>query len=251
MADSVNPIVAAWQIRRAMRTTRHPQPGGEGTMDHSALALILAAVRDGGIDSLVGETRPLEPYTRPLESIDPASLTPAHALAYWINLYNAHAIELARYAARRDMSTVLDVDGAFDGTVTSIAGETLSMNAIEHGKIRRFGNPLIHGALVCGSVSCPTLRGEPFTGEGIGAELDDQMRWFLANGGAVVVGDTLHLSRVFGWYSGDFVRGAPSWLPARKSRVVAALADWLPEEAATAARVEYMAYDWGLGCAVL
>ena len=111
------------------------------------------------------------------------------------------------------------------------------MNAIEHGKIRRFGNPLIHAALVCGSISCPTLRHEPFTGHNIAAELEEQMRWFLANGGAVVTGDTLHLSRVFAWYSGDFGRGTPSWLPARKVRVVEALSPWLPSGAADAGTV--------------
>jgi len=211
---------------------------------------VLAAVGAGGSQAFADEVRPLEPYFDHLEGIDPDTLTPSHALAYWINLYNASAIELARYAARRDMSTVLDIDHAFDGTTIVVGNEELSMNAIEHGKIRRFGNPLIHGALVCGSISCPTLRGEPFTGDNIADELSEQMTWFLANDGTVLTGDTLRLSRVLYWYSGDFVRGTPSWLPAGKRRLVAALADWLPAGATEAPRVEFMAYDWGLGCAV-
>ena len=52
--------------------------------------------------------------------------------------------------------------GAFDAPWAMVGGESLSLNDIEHGKIRRFRDPRIHAALVCGSVSCPTLRYEPF-----------------------------------------------------------------------------------------
>ena len=248
MADSVNPLVAGWQIWRAMRATPPPRPAGTATADHGGLAPVLDALRRGGIEGF--DRQDLRDYLDYASSVDPDALSRDHALAYWVNHYNAHAIDLARSALDEGKASVLAFDSAFTADVARVAGDGFSLNAIEHGKIRRFGNPLIHAALVCGSISCPTLRHEPFTGHNIAAELEEQMRWFLANGGAVVTGDTLHLSRVFAWYSGDFVRGTPSWLPARKVRVVEALSPWLPSGAADAGTVSYMAYDWGLGCAV-
>jgi hypothetical protein len=57
--------------------------------------------------------------------------------------------------------SVLRMPGAFSAPFVTVAGERLSLDAIEHAKIRRFADPRIHAALVCGSVSCPTLRPPP------------------------------------------------------------------------------------------
>ena len=83
-------------------------------------------------------------------------------LAFWLNLYNAGALALAADTLSAGENTVLRIPGAFDAPWAMVGGESLSLNDIEHGKIRRFGDPRIHAALVCGSASCPTLRYEPF-----------------------------------------------------------------------------------------
>jgi hypothetical protein len=153
---------------------------------------------------------------------------------------------------------VLRVPGAFDRPWATISGEELSLNAIEHGKIRRFGDPRIHGALVCGSVSCPTLRYQPF-GPDLNEQLDDQMASFLAGGGAAVdrLSGTLRLSWIFLWYGGDFVRPKrmPTWLPARKRDLARVIARWLPADDAawvltSSPTVDYADYDWGLACSI-
>ena len=114
--------------------------------------------------------------------------------------------------------SALRVPGAFNVSWVTVGRESLTLTDIEHGKIRRFGDPRIHAALVCGSVSCPTLRHQPYQGD-IDEQLDDQMRSFLAIGGAVVDRDngTLRLSRVLLWYGRDLVapRRMPTLLPAR------------------------------------
>ena len=110
-----------------------------------------------------------------------------------------------------------------------VAGEKLSLIDIEHGKIRRFSDPRIHGALVCGSLSCPTLRPEPFVGSTLQEQLNDQMAQFLRLGGAVVDRDAgvLSLSRVFRWYGSDFVRPRimPLLFPTRMHRVANKVGD--------------------------
>lgn len=193
-----------------------------------------------------------------MEEVDPDSLSADGALAFWLNLYNAGALALAADAISAGASTVLRIPGAFDAPWAMVGGEALSLNDIEHGKIRRFKDPRIHAALVCGSVSCPSLRYEPF-GEDLGVQLDEQMRSFLSGGGARVDRETgaLELSRVFLWYGGDFVRPGrmPTWVPARRSDLARSIAQWLPDEdaswvVASSPTVAYSAYDWGLACSV-
>jgi hypothetical protein len=133
----------------------------------------------------------------------------------------------------------------------------LSLEDIEHGKIRRFRDPRIHGALVCGSASCPTLRYQPYTGNAIDDQLDAQMRTFLSGGGATYDADSGHLllSRVFLWYGADFVRPMrmPTWIPAGKRSVGKAVAKWLDPavaERANGATIGFQSYDWGLACSI-
>lgn len=193
-----------------------------------------------------------------MEEVDPDTLSVDGALAFWLNLYNAGALSLAADALEAGEATVLRVPGAFDSPWAMVNGESLSLNDIEHGKIRRFRDPRVHAALVCGSVSCPTLRYEPFDGT-ISAQLDDQMQSFLAAGGALVDRDAgvLQLSRVFLWYGGDFVRPGrmPTWLPARRRDISRAIAGWLPADdaewvVASTPDVAYATYDWGLACSI-
>ena len=139
----------------------------------------------------------------------------------------------------------------------TVGGESLSLDNIEHGKIRRFKDPRIHAALVCGSASCPTLRFEPFEGRTLDAQLDDQMTSFLAAGGAGIEGDHLMLSRVFLWYGTDFVRPArmPSFVPVTRRRIARAVAPWLPPDiqrwyASGGRAVGFLDYDWTLACSV-
>ena len=106
-------------------------------------------------------------------------------------------------------------------------------------------------------MSCPTLRAEPYEGDKLDSQLDDQMRMFLAAGGAVRHDGKLSLSRVFLWYGADFVRPdrMPTWVPASRKAVGRAAVGWLGSEAAewyerTEPRVVFQSYDWGVGCAV-
>jgi hypothetical protein len=253
-----NPLRVAWSILRARRR-RHPEPAGSAAVDHSALTPILGTLQQDGIGALIDLRTDIVEYRDHLAGVDPDALTRRSALAFWLNLYNAGALHVAAEAAARAEVSVLRVPGAFERAWVRVGGEDLSLDDIEHGKIRRFGDPRIHGALVCGSASCPTLRYEPYRGEGIGDQLDDQMRSFLTGGGAVTdrTSATLALSRVFLWYGGDFtrVRRMPTWLPARSRHLVRALrpwfdgrlVDWLDEEHP---RVGYQRYDWSLSCRI-
>ncbi len=218
---------------------------------------MLDAVAAGGIRGLGSVRDDLDGYRRHLHVVRPDDLSRDEALAYWINLNNAEALALAEEAADSGLDSLFALPGAFRRKVAVIDGEHLSLADIEHGKIRRFRDPRVHTALVCGSLSCPTLRPGPFTGACLDAELDDQARTFLASGGAVRTGDELSLSRIFRWYGGDFVRPhrMPTLLPAGGRRVARAVAPWLEPDLAAWVRsarpeVSFQRYDWALGCAI-
>jgi hypothetical protein len=215
-------------------------------------------LRAGGVGVLPAERSALSGFRNQMEEVDPDTLSIDGALAFWLNLYNAGALTLAGDALDAGELTVLRVPGAFDTPWAMVGGESLSLNDIEHGKIRRFGDPRIHASLVCGSASCPTLRHEPFD-DAVASQLDDQMRSFLVAGGASVDRDagTLRLSRVFRWYSGDFVRPGrmPTWFPARRRDLGRSIAQWLPPDDAdwvlvSTPDVDFATYDWGLACSI-
>ena len=253
-----NPVAALLSQLRARRL-RPPRPLGRTTLDHAALDPILGAVAGGGIAGLEPLAGGIGSYIDGLAGIDPDTLSRDDALAYWLNLYNAGALDLARRAFAANDTTVLRVPGAFTRPFVQVAGESLSLDGVEHGKIRRFGDPRIHAALVCGSVSCPTLRSSAYRGDGLAAQLDDQMRSFLAHGASRADRENgvLRLSRVFLWYGADVVRPhrMPALIPVSRSRVRDALLPWLPDEMQTwirqtAPKVAFVDYDWGLGCSV-
>lgn len=195
----------------------------------------------------------VESYLAQLSDVEPNELSRDEALAFWLNLYNAGAIRLAIEAHRQGEESVLRIPGAFSRPLVTVDGEDLSLDAIEHAKLRRFRDPRIHGALVCGSLSCPTLRSEPYTGEALDHQLDDQMREFLAGGGAVPDGpDGVLLSRIFLWFGADFVRPdrMPTFIPATKGQILDAVRPWLPDSVADTRRVDFQPYDWSLACSI-
>ena len=241
------------------RRVRKPLPGGVGDADHNALEPVLKDLKAGGVPALQDHRTTLADYRAGLETVDPDQLSNNGALAFWMNLYNAGALDLAAEANSRGEGSVLRVAGGFRKHWANVGGESLSLDAIEHGKIRRFNDPRIHGGLVCGSASCPTLRYEAFRGEQIQSQLGDQMRSFLAGGGAVMdqSSNVLRLSRIFLWYGTDFTRPAkmPTLLPGRKTAIADALGRWLPAHIeewriTTGPKVEFQPYDWSLGCSI-
>jgi hypothetical protein len=171
-------------------------------------------------------------------------------LAFWINAYNVLAIDLVMrhpgVASIREIGSFLrPVWGREAGRV---GGRGRSLGEIEHEILRPLGDPRIHGAIVCASVSCPPLRREPFAAERLDEQLDEQLRRWLASpekGLRVDAGaGTLHLSRVFDWFEADFEAAGgvlafvARYAPATEGR-------WIAEHAGRA-RVRYLPYDWGL-----
>lgn len=257
-SPSPNPISVGLLVLKARRVTR-PDPQGSTRLDHSRLGKVLGVLKTSGVSALPAMRPDIAAYRDQMAEVNPDTLTAAGALAYWMNLYNAGALDLAAETAASGKTTVLRVAGSFSRRWASVAGEALSLTDIEHGKIRRFRDPRIHGGLVCGSASCPTLRYEPFVAEDLDEQLDDQMRQFLLGGGAVrdEGSNQLLLSRIFLWYGADFTRPRrmPTILPTRKKTIVDALGRWLAPEIenwrlVAGPKIVFQPYDWSLACSI-
>ena len=259
MAHGPNPLAVGWSVVRSLVSVRSPGPFGTEASDHQLLRDALHRLVSEG-PSVLGQLEDeLSAYLAESSTRVPDDLTRDEALAFWINLYNTGALILAGQAQRTGEDSVLGVPGGFRSDFIFIGGESLSLDDIEHGKLRRFGDPRIHAALVCGSVSCPTLRGMPYMGSGLNEQLDDQLRYFLAAGAYSVdrAERLVRLSRVFLWFGADFVRPhrMPTFLPASLSSILSSLAPWLEAElvewiSSTDPTVEFQSYDWGLRCVV-
>lgn len=260
MTSTTSPqaVQVAWSILRSLSSVRSPTPTGGGSVDHGRFGTVLSRLDGDAFAELPSVDDDLAEYLESMQDVDPDDLTPGEALAFWLNVYNASALRLAARAARDTTPSVFGLPGAFTTPVVSVANESLSLDDIEHAKIRRFRNPTVHAGMVCGAVSCPTLRHEPFGGA-VDRQLDEQMRSFL-RGGALraerQVGRVV-LSPIFSWFGGDFTRPQrmPTLLPSRRHRVLEALTEWVGEETSDWIRqadpqVVFGPYDWRLGCVV-
>ncbi len=189
------------------------------TFDHSAFTAVLAEVVDerGFVDyaALAAARAPLDDYLRRLAATDPSALADDDRLAFWLNVYNAYTLKLV--VDNYPVGSIRDVvSGAFVPLVNTpfkvefvtVGGETMTLDAVEHGTIRaEFDEPRIHFALVCGARSCPPLRAEAYTGDRLDAQLDDQAHRFLHNPAKNRVpadDETIRLSKIFDWFGDDF-----------------------------------------------
>lgn len=248
-------IRSVWRASRV----RRPKPVGAGTFNHQLLAPILCTVAESGLAGATRVRTELTAYRQSLHTTDPDGLSHADALAFWINLYNAEVLEAALEARDAHLDSLIRVQDVFDRPRGEISGEMLSLDDIEHGKIRRFGDPRVHAVLTCGSVSCPTLPARPLVGDGLDDQLDAAMVNFLHEGGATLDRESneVRLSRIFLWYGADFVHPAsmPRWRPVTRRSVTLSLEAWMSPEDATwvreaRPRTRFQPYDWGLSCRV-
>jgi hypothetical protein len=86
--------------------------------------------------------------------------------------------------------------------ILTIGGREYSLDQIEHGILLGEMRELrTHWAIVCASVSCPSLRREPFRAESLDAQLAEQARLFFGEPrkGARIDREsgTLHVTKIY------------------------------------------------------
>ncbi len=127
-------------------------------------------------------------------------------LAFLCNAYNANVLNMVvAQSAQESFKSVNDVPGFFDKLTITVAGQTMTLNQLENDHIRPLGDPRIHAALVCAAMSCPPLRGEPYTAKQLDEQLNDQSRRWINDRTKFTVNEQgLSVSMIMQWYAKDF-----------------------------------------------
>jgi len=177
-----------------------------------------------------------------LRDFDTSQLTSRNEkLAFWINTYNILAIKMVIDHA--PLASIRDV-GSFFSPVWKkpagmIAGKQRSLHEVEHKILRNMGEPRIHFAIVCASVSCPDLRREAYRAATLDAQLDNQTHRFLntPGKGMKISGNNIYISKIFDWFAEDFATSGGVNAFIRKYRH----SQLIPTDSLT-----YLDYDWSL-----
>lgn len=219
------------------------------TTDPGTLASrYLLAAREGGAAADEGERRLARLTPRRLAEGLPDD---AARIAFWVNVYNAAVVR----AGLEGLSSSWGRWQFFRRPVVVVAGEPLSLDAIEHGLLRRsrwrfslgyLVNPRpgrfermhrvghvdarIHFALNCGAASCPPIAS--YDAKRIDAHLDLATRSYL-HAEVVKDGRVIRVPMLLLWYLGDF--GGPAGI--RRLLRRNGIEGW-------GGRLRFRAYDW-------
>jgi hypothetical protein len=142
-------------------------------------------------------------------------------IAFWLNAYNALTLKaiIDNYPIKASgakslflpKDSIRQIPGVWKEITFTIMGEDLTLDQIEHGILRKqFSEPRIHMALVCAAISCPPLRREPYIGERLDEQLNDQSKSFLRDPRSFRIDRqraVVEMSEIFKWFAEDFVGG--------------------------------------------
>ena len=180
---------------------------------------------------------------------------PAQRLSFLINAYNGFTIELIlkNYPVKSIRKIGSFMQSPWKISFISLLGKTMSLDEIEHGLVRQKGvydEPRIHFALVCASVSCPSLQNKAFT--------SDKLEFMLEKGVVDFLSDKtrnryshrkkiFEVSKIFKWYEDDFnvKYGSVIKLLNTYGKYLIKNEKELPLAAKTDG-IKYLDYDWNL-----
>lgn len=219
--------------------------------------LLQRHVRDGRVDykAIKADPEQLETYLKTLGAANPSGFSRADQLAYWINSYNAFTVKLI--LDNYPLKSIRDIRKPWARTVWVAGGVTYSLNEIEHSILReQLKEPRIHFAIVCASIGCPDLYHRAFLGSQIEEQLAHTAKLFMqspkhvrTSTGKKAFGrakKTLHLSRIFNWFAGDFTSGGTRTVAQFVAQYATETTQSFISSAGEKLSVEFLDYDWDL-----
>jgi len=216
--------------------------------DYSMLDdLLLSHVQDGFVDydGIALDPR-LDNFIGQLASTAPTALaSTSEQKAFYINAYNAIAIRGILDGQSPD--SFFGRSRFFKRMRVDVLGESLSLDDIEHGRLRPMGDARIHFAIVCASLSCPRLASRAYLPATLDAQLDAAAEQFLSDPTRNVFDSdrrVAYVSKIFDWFEEDFVANAGS--------LQSYLARYVTDQSsarllrADSFDVKFRDYDWSL-----
>lgn len=151
----------------------------------------------------------LAAYVEALQALGSKGRSRSEQIAYWSNLYNAETLRvvLDAYPVKSILAIrpTLVSFGPWKAKTLRVDGRRLSLHEVEHEILRPMGDPMIHYALNCASISCPNLPLRAWRGATLAADLDQAARAYVNHPRAAqVTAKGLILSSIYKWYAEDF-----------------------------------------------
>ncbi|MEM6706056.1 MAG: DUF547 domain-containing protein [Acidobacteriota bacterium] len=217
---SLLPALLAWLSLMGLASMSPAVATDASHFSHDDWATVLERSVDArgfvDYDGLAQDRAALDRYLEAVEQQGPTSTpelfpTEEDELAYYLNAYNAlvFAGVLERGPERDSVWKGGLISGYrfFVKRKWEVDGKRLSLKRLEDVLIREgFGDPRIHAALNCASISCPRLPQEPFLPATLETQLDAAMTEFVSEERNVEIGrDTVTVSKIFDWFKGDFI----------------------------------------------
>ena len=171
----------------------------------------------------------LTEYLQELASVQTeAFLSHTQELAFWINAYNAYALDMLRSNMPARLTS--DISGFHSATVALIGGRYYSLNGIVDIIGTRFREPRAFFALYDGSRSSPRLRAEPYADGVLSDQLEAQVRDFLADSTKNMLArrsNTIYLSPYFHDYESPIVKVAGDLLGFVRAYAPPMISQWI------------------------
>lgn len=171
-----------------------------------------------------------------IDAINPrSSWSKNDKLAYYINLYNLYTLKLV--ADNYPVKSIKNISGGkpWDKNFIPLGGKKVSLNHIEHGILRKLGDPRIHFGVNCASISCPIISNSAFTSSNVQGKLDALTKKFVNDSRRNKLSATsVQISPIFDWFESDF------------KGVIAFLNKYSSTRINSSAKISYLNYNWNL-----
>ena len=228
--------LAAKEVRGSLKSS---PSSSDFTINHSDWTLLLNKyVDDNGQVDYEGFKQDKEKLAHYLNALSKQIPTDKwlvqEQLAYYINLYNAHTVNLI--LENYPVKSIKDINGAWTKDFVTIGNKKISLGGLEHSILRKMNEPRIHFAINCASASCPKLLNEAYTPEKLDAQLEEATRYFINSNNNSISQKELKLSRIFKWYKNDFSEG----------NLIPYISPFTEVKVDPKAKIGYKDYDWSL-----
>ncbi|MGF1482705.1 MAG: DUF547 domain-containing protein [Cyanophyceae cyanobacterium] len=231
----------------------------------SYASLLSQYVNDQGLvayQELQANRQPLDKFNRSLGEVAPETFlnwSEEEQIAFLMNAYNSYTLAaIINQDPLKD--SIRDIPQVWKKAQYLVVGQNKSLDGIEHGTLRQdYNEPRLHAALVCAAISCPPLRNEPYRGDRLDTQLDDQVTAWLSNPQSGLKIDrqnnTVSISAIFDWYGQDWIPdyGTDEGFTGNEKQraVLNFISNYVSAEDAEYLRegnyrVKYLDYDWSL-----
>ena len=159
--------------------------------------------------------------------------------AFLINFYNASTIQII--VENYPLNSIKDITGdfsVFQKKYINFNSKKVSLDNIEKDMLVKMGDPRVHFAVNCASISCPKLDNKVYNAENLDKHLDQVTKEFINSDLNKISKDYAKLSKVFKWYKSDF--------ESENQTLIDFINKYSDTKINANAKISYLEYNWNL-----